>query len=471
MQHLRPAIALSALVASLLPASASAATYYVDPAGSDSRSGLSATTAWRTVARVNAARPAPGDQVLFRGGASWSEMLTPSTSGTAAAPVVYGTYGTGRAVLRGNGSGFAGIAAVRRSWLRFENLELRDWLSGEDGVYLEGGSDLVFDRVVILNSQEGLHSSPSVAAQRITFRNGVIGPLAAGPSIGVMSSGRDSGWVVRDTEISGAGDSCVIDMGRDSLYERVRVHDCGGARTYGTHGLYLKGPNQTLRSSEVWASREECVSTRYENARIIGNRLHGCRFGIGYHEDSAASGPSRFIRNVIWDTSTGIYISGSTARDFDISQNTVLGATSRGLTGMEGVVMHRVRGLRLENNVVAGNLRVLLRVDGIGTGGSVQGTNVFHTTYATTRPFVWSGSWIGFADYVSRARSVGARYADPRLLSVAPSQPDVRLGSGSPARDMGRVQLGWATLSYGCDGLLEHFCGSAPDAGAIEALS
>ena len=54
-----------------------ATAYYVDnTAGNDSNSGTSPSTAWKTVARVNQASFAPGDQILFKRGGIWREQLT-----------------------------------------------------------------------------------------------------------------------------------------------------------------------------------------------------------------------------------------------------------------------------------------------------------------------------------------------------------------------------------------------------------
>ena len=46
-----------------------AATYYVDATlGKDTNDGLSQTAVWKTIAKVDASRFLPGDQILFKGG-------------------------------------------------------------------------------------------------------------------------------------------------------------------------------------------------------------------------------------------------------------------------------------------------------------------------------------------------------------------------------------------------------------------
>ncbi len=48
-------------------------TYYVSLSGSDSNTGTSPASAWRTVGRVDQAELKPGDGVLFEGGATFTD--------------------------------------------------------------------------------------------------------------------------------------------------------------------------------------------------------------------------------------------------------------------------------------------------------------------------------------------------------------------------------------------------------------
>ena len=94
-------------------ASCSGTTYYVSTSGSDSNSGVSATSPWKTVAKVVAFEPSlrAGDCVLFQRGGVWNEMLTISgLTGTASAPITFSNYGTGNLpVIEGGGTRNFGI--------------------------------------------------------------------------------------------------------------------------------------------------------------------------------------------------------------------------------------------------------------------------------------------------------------------------------------------------------------------------
>lgn len=80
----------------LIPVFAQATNYYVDASsGSDTNSGTTVTTPWKTIAKVNSKTFLPGDSILFKRGEVWREQLIASTSGTAGSPITFGAYGTG----------------------------------------------------------------------------------------------------------------------------------------------------------------------------------------------------------------------------------------------------------------------------------------------------------------------------------------------------------------------------------------
>ena len=89
---------------------ARATTYYVSASGDDANAGTSPAQAWRTPARVNAAALLPGDRVLFAGGQTFAGGLRVrrGCQGTAAQPIVFRSFGQGRAVIAsGTGMGFS----------------------------------------------------------------------------------------------------------------------------------------------------------------------------------------------------------------------------------------------------------------------------------------------------------------------------------------------------------------------------
>lgn len=112
-------------------AGATGATYYVDSAaGVDSNSGTSASTPFRTLARVNTIVLQPGDAILLRAGAVWrSESLNLRGSGAPGRPIVIDRYGTGAkpqidfADFAIDGEGF-GIRIINGSHWEIRNLDI-----------------------------------------------------------------------------------------------------------------------------------------------------------------------------------------------------------------------------------------------------------------------------------------------------------------------------------------------------------
>src|SRR5262245_62118985 len=109
MQHRRVILASLFLVLSVgLAGSARAADHHLSAAGDDAHDGTAPGRAWRTVARANRQELRPGDRLLFQGGDTFEGNLVLKTAAapSAAAPIMVGSFGKGRAVLRaGKGTG------------------------------------------------------------------------------------------------------------------------------------------------------------------------------------------------------------------------------------------------------------------------------------------------------------------------------------------------------------------------------
>ena len=81
----------------ILSSIASATDYYISSAGNDTNNGLSSTTPWKTIAKVNSSFSLmkPGDRILFNRGDTFYGTLTVTKSGSAGNPITIGAYGTG----------------------------------------------------------------------------------------------------------------------------------------------------------------------------------------------------------------------------------------------------------------------------------------------------------------------------------------------------------------------------------------
>jgi hypothetical protein len=147
-------------------------TYYLDPSGSDDADGLSPNSAWRSLDRANQAVFAPGASLLLLGGARFAGTLhlDADDAGTAASPVVIGSYGEGRATI-------AGVAAPAVYVHNTAGVEVRDLVvTGDAEAYGRAGG------IAFYNDREtGLQGVAISDVDVSGFTNGIeIGGLHTG---------------------------------------------------------------------------------------------------------------------------------------------------------------------------------------------------------------------------------------------------------------------------------------------------
>lgn len=128
-----------------------AKTYYIDfTGGLDANTGLTASTAWKTLAKWSSAFP--GDTVLFKRGETWTGGMSITKSN-----MTFAAYGTGALpVIQQTDSGLVTIYIASQNHLTFRNLKITahlavaiyfgSWVSGADG---EGSSYILIDSCTI----------------------------------------------------------------------------------------------------------------------------------------------------------------------------------------------------------------------------------------------------------------------------------------------------------------------------------
>lgn len=87
----------------LIPFYLSATNYYVKSDGNDSNTGLSDAQAWQTLDKISAHAFVAGDTV-FLSGELFGTMELTSLTGTSESPIVFTSYGGGKAIIRGSTS-------------------------------------------------------------------------------------------------------------------------------------------------------------------------------------------------------------------------------------------------------------------------------------------------------------------------------------------------------------------------------
>ncbi|HMB01225.1 MAG TPA: right-handed parallel beta-helix repeat-containing protein, partial [Spirochaetota bacterium] len=115
----------------------SAAAYYLSSSGSDTNSGLTPAAAWQSISRLNSYTITPGDHIYFNSSNTFSGtiMVTAAEGSTQTTPVVFTSYGPGKAVI--DSSGQSGFYAEAAAGIIISNLVFRgsgQGISSNDGL-------------------------------------------------------------------------------------------------------------------------------------------------------------------------------------------------------------------------------------------------------------------------------------------------------------------------------------------------
>lgn len=287
------------------PVAITGRAFYVSSSGSDSNPGTSPSSAWRTVDRANRAGLNPGDGVLFEGGASFSDdTLMPPRSGASGSPIVYGSYGTGKATLT------KGVWFSSTSWLAFTDLAISGANQG----------------VVASSNGSG---STNIVVQNSSFTNVGIGVNAANDA--------DRNWTVRSNNVDGSRDSGVILQGAGHVAQSNTILHTGtdSSIPYGKHGIYLKSADSRVTGNTIRYFQAEGVSSRYRNAVIENNTISDGEVGIAWYQSDPQAGVSFWRNNeVARTTAASLYVSpsdaaGNTRESFVVTGNQLAKSAGR----------------------------------------------------------------------------------------------------------------------------------------------
>lgn len=369
MHRLHPFIL--ALVVTLATGSfahvASATTFYVSPRGNDRAKGRSPPHAWRTVARVDRERLAPGDLVLFEGGATFSdETLTPIRSGAPGKPIVFSSYGKGTATLANDRGA---VWFTGKNYLTFDNLQLTT--NGANAVIFAGSSE------------------PST---HITLENSVLrdSNFAAINQPGT----RDAHWLICNNRIVRIGDSGLILAGARDVVRNNTIRNVGWNTdlNYGKHGIYAKGPDLLAARNRISGfPNGSGISLRYRSARVINNRITSGGTGISFYREDDRTGTSLIrdnkISGVTW---AGFYYDVGGGENFVITHNvfTMSGGTVLDFAGRpEGKI------------VVSHNHFVGVFAYAISAASLAGVFSELRNRFACNPRFAWAGHALSYLDY------------------------------------------------------------------------
>lgn len=422
------------VIALLLAMPVTARDYYVASNGSDDAPGSGAAP-WRSIAKVNATGFQPGDRVLFRRGDRWAETLTPSSSGTAANPIIYADYGSGaRPVISGASNDHCVSWLGSRSHLVFRNLHLKD--CGQPS----GGTRGAF---------------------------AVWNDVAASRNV-----------VLEDSILEGSQTWNIYLTGFDGL--RIRRNIIRDAELQ--HGIYLDGTmgvnDVVIEENDIYGNADMCVQLnsngkqRLTNVVLRYNRLHDC--GAGGLNNIGADGLLAH-HNLFYGAMPAIYNSCDGA-DTNCSRGAIGGVYANNTIVTSGsgwaTCFSNLSQLGTPtfnsfiNNICVQNAGNGAAFENAEATGQRVDYNLYFSNRAGQPSFVWGDREFSDIDSyrASTQQEANGLVANPEFVN--PSEGNFELSPGSPAIDSG-FYLGLNRDLKGRD----VPSGEAPDRGAIEVAS
>ena len=412
-------------------------TYYVNNNGSDSASGTSTGTAWKTINRVNSQVLKAGDKVLFAGGQTFSGGLyVPSKEGgSSSTPVTFSTYGSGRATIKSGTK--AGIDVAQTAGISISNLNFVGSRGSVPGIWIHiDWSNVDRTGIFVKNvdvtgyGREGMRvliagsgsSISNVKIEHSKFFNNTYGGLKITGNSGSLNSNKnytidhvkayDNSGSTSTSSVTGNGIYLAdVDGG---MINRCVAYNNG---TYGAApvGIWAAGSNRvTIQYCESYNNKTRTSTDgggfdfdwNVTNSVMQYNYSHG-NHGPGY---ILAAGTKTNTNNVIrYNVSendgrrngrAGIQLWGN-VRDAKIYNNVVY-MTSTGNSNSAAFYAHdngssgmRPYNVEIRNNIffTTGGVKLINTTSGVAgvSGGLKFAGNAYHSGGSTFR-IQWGGS-------------------------------------------------------------------------------
>lgn len=395
--------------------------HYVDQtSGADTNTGRSDTSAWKTIAKVNAETFSPGDKILFKRGETWNERLIVPSSGAEGHPITFGAYGSGALpILNGNGISFGGgnglINLKNHDFVVIEYINIVD--SAYCGVFISDCEGAWVRNMKIETCENaGLYCSGvetwfGVSSNINFIDNEVTDVCNAGNQCititGYVSNAVITGNTVHTVTAASGGEGIdVLNGASDVLVSQNTIYDVPSV------GIYMDGSTRgidgiTVTGNLVYDSDTIGIRVASEGVGEVSNII--VKTNIVYNQDK-----------------TGIQIAAETAdtaiTDVLIINNTIYNCGLGDADALDGGIMLNdpdATGVVIRNNIVFDCVRYQI-FDSIGAD------SVDHNLI---EPFRGHDDETKGTDFVE---------ADPVFVT---NGSDYHLQAASPARNVGSLTL------------------------------
>jgi len=258
---------------------ASGTTYYIDPgSGSDTNSGTTKSSPWKTISKVNGASLSSGDTVLFKRGSTFSTALSITRSGSASSHITYADYGTGKKPVFDLGGASSSGISISASSITLRNLVIND--TGKQGIMMESTTSGVYN-VQILDCE--VYNVGS---------NGILHTYGGG------------NITIKRARIDGVGNTGIALMGSYSRrLSDVVIQDCFLANSTSNDGITIHEGDSTPKTAAG------------SNFTLIGNHA---QYNAEDGYDITTGNKILMLNNTSWKNRRSAIQLGHSAYDIEI---------------------------------------------------------------------------------------------------------------------------------------------------------
>jgi len=487
------------------PVAHASTAYYVSTTGSDSNSGTSAASAWKTLQHA-ADTAAAGDTVYVLGG-TYNQKLKISTSGSAAGGyITFQNYEGQTAILDGTGLSVSegeGLVEIdNSSYVIVKGFEIRNYKTTTRdrvpiGIYVYGSGN----HIQLLNNN--IHDIKNTATVRsdlsgrdahgiavygtettpisdLTIDGNTLTNLVLGSSESLVVNGNVNGFaitnnVVHDNDNIGI-DAIGFEDTAPSGYDQARNGTISGNTVYNitsvnnpSYGKTLPNGNYAADGIYVDGGKDIVIEKNYSYNNDIGIEL------ASEHAGKATSNITVRNNMVYNNRYTGIAIGGydtdrGSTSNSKIVNNTLYKNDTVGLDGGQLLVQYDTLNNTIKNNImVASSSNYLIYNGYTKNSGNVVDYNLYYAPGgASGAKWKWkNASYTGFPAYkTGTGNDSHSVFADPLFANAAGS--NFHLTSASPAINAGFADPSSVIGSFDIDGDA-RVQGTSVDIGADEA--
>jgi uncharacterized repeat protein (TIGR02059 family) len=341
---------LISLICIVLSSLVSANIYYVSSSGNDAANGLSESTSWNSISKVNSSFSIfkPGDQILFKRGDVFYGTITVTSSGSAGNPILLGAYGSGDAPAI---SGFTTISG---------------WTNEGNGIYSKPLLAASAPNMVIIdgvNTPMGRYPDTNVGWRTIQTANGsssITGSATDLPSSPDWNGGevviRKNHWIIDRNTITSHSN------------QTINYTNASGYSGLAGYGYFIQNHLSTLTSFGEWYYNSS-TSTFYmyfgavnPNTKVV--KVSTLNQGVNIETKNNITLQNLTIQGA---NKAGVYISSSNY--VTIQDCNILYSGSRAIFGYYGTSTN----LNILNNVITDSQNDGISLSSGFTGATISG--------------------------------------------------------------------------------------------------